>query len=176
MVKNCLIVILLLFLLLNEGNAQTCIQARYLKEVGVREATGNNDGERVETYLKSVGQIKGASWCAAFVHWVLEQCGVPTTITAWSPSALNKNNLVWFNSKFYKEPKGGDVFVLWSVSKKRIAHTGFFHRRISDTMYETVEGNAADPSSGKDSFNGIGVFKRKRSFNATYGISRWIPE
>lgn len=168
---------IIIFLILSLSlSSQTCVEARYMHEIGVREDLGNNDGIQIRKYLKSTNIDHPESWCAAFVHWVLEQCGVPTTITAWSPSALNKNNLVWFNSKFYKEPKGGDVFVLWSVSKKRIAHTGFFHRRISDTMYETVEGNAADPSSGKDSFNGIGVFKRKRSFNATYGISRWIPE
>lgn len=154
-------------------HAQTCVEARYLHELGVREATGNNDGKDVEKYLKSVGQTKGASWCSAFVHWVLEQCGIVTTITAWSPSALNKSNLVWFDEKWYKQPKPGDVFVLYSVSKKRIAHTGFFHRKISDVTYETVEGNAADPASGKDSYNGVGVFKRKRSFHATYGISRW---
>lgn len=169
--KTCLIIIFLTLSL--NIHAQTCVEARYLKEVGVREATGNNDGKDVEKYLKSVGQTKGASWCAAFVHWVLEQCGIVTSITAWSPSALNKNNLVWFDNKWYKTPKAGDVFVLYSQTKKRIAHTGFFHRKLSETTFETVEGNAA-PEGAKDSFNGVGIFKKKRSFHATYAISRWV--
>lgn len=153
--------------------SQTCIEARYMHEIGVKEDLGNNDGIQIRKYLKSVNINHPESWCSAFVHWVLEQCGIVTTITAWSPSALNKNNLVWFDNKWYKTPKAGDVFVLYSQTKKRIAHTGFFHRKLSETTFETVEGNAADPASGKDSYNGIGVFKRKRSFHATYGISRW---
>jgi len=38
------------------------------KQLYVREATGNNDGVEVERYLKSVGLIKGYSWCAAYTY------------------------------------------------------------------------------------------------------------
>lgn len=151
--------------------SQTCVEARYLKEVGVKEESVNW-GKDVSKYLKYAGINYPAYWCSAFVKWCLESCGKVTTITAWSPSAFNKNNIVYFHNKFYKTPKAGDVFVLWSVKNKRISHTGFFHKKISETVYETVEGNASDPNK-PDSFNGDGVYKKKRSFKATYGISRW---
>ena len=38
-------------------------------ELGVREASGQNDGERVEQYLAYTGLGKGYAWCAAFVSW-----------------------------------------------------------------------------------------------------------
>lgn len=56
--KTCLIIFFLTLSL--NIHAQTCVEARFLKEVGVREATGNNDGKDVEKYLKSVGQTKGS--------------------------------------------------------------------------------------------------------------------
>lgn len=36
-----------------------------MKCVGVIEATGKNDGERIEAYLQSVGRKKGDSYCTA---------------------------------------------------------------------------------------------------------------
>jgi len=175
MAKNSIAFILILLLCgyPDRIGSQTCIESVYTKELGVKELTGNNDGARVEEYLKVTGLGKGYSWCAAFVKWCLMQCGVVTSITAWSPTAENRNNIVWKRNGFAQQPKSGDVFCLWSVKKGRIAHTGFFHRDLNGVAYETVEGNAADPNSGKDSFNGVGVFKRKRSYHSTYSISRW---
>ncbi|MDR2283061.1 MAG: hypothetical protein LBE37_07630, partial [Sphingobacterium sp.] len=37
------------------------------KELGVREATGKNDGQRVEEYLRYTNLGKGYEWCASFV-------------------------------------------------------------------------------------------------------------
>ena len=41
--------------------------------IGTTEATGHNDGEPVETFLRSVGRKKGDSWCSAFVSYCLIQ-------------------------------------------------------------------------------------------------------
>ena len=38
-------------------------------EIGVKEATGNNDGRRVAEYLGYTGFGEGYAWCAAFVSW-----------------------------------------------------------------------------------------------------------
>lgn len=146
------------------------VQRVYLSQVGVREKTGNNDGRAVEMYLRSVGLGKGYSWCAAFVHWSLDSGGLRNPITAWSPTAHNPTNPVWFQQKLKKEPLPGDVFTIWFASKKRIAHTGFFNRRINNSVFETVEGNTSEEGSRE----GDGVYKRRRSLNATYSITRWI--
>jgi hypothetical protein len=58
--------------------------------IGIKEATGRNDGEEVEEILKSVGlEGSGAPWCAAYVVWVgdsaLGRDRNPYPRSAWSP-------------------------------------------------------------------------------------------
>jgi hypothetical protein len=141
----------------------------YSSQLGVREATGKNDGKIVEMYLHSVGLNKGNPWCAAFVHWSLDSAGYKNNITGWSPTTFNPNNLIYFKNKFKKEPREGDVFSLYFPSLKRIAHTGFFDYKQNSSIYSTVEGNTNDANSRE----GDGVYRRYRSFNSTYSISRW---
>ena len=45
------------------------------KYVGVTEETGNNDGEEIAKWLRFVGITTPASYCAAFVSYVLEEAG-----------------------------------------------------------------------------------------------------
>ncbi|MEN9447125.1 MAG: hypothetical protein RJA25_415 [Bacteroidota bacterium] len=152
------------------GFSQTCITDTYLSQVGVREATGKNDGKEVEQYLKSVGLGKGYAWCAAFVKWSLEQCGIKTDINAMALSAHRKERLVFFKGQKIKEPQPGDVFTLYYPSLKRIGHTGFFHQQVNSAVFKTVEGNTNQAGSRE----GDGVYIKYRSYNATYSINRWI--
>lgn len=146
------------------------VQKAYTSQIGVREATGKNDGKAVEMYLKSVNLGKGYAWCSAFVKWSFDQAAVKTTITAWSPSAFNPKNVVLTKDhKFLKEPRAGDVFVLFYPSLKRVGHTGFYDYTLNSKIYSTVEGNTNEAGSRE----GDGVYRKYRSFNATYGISRW---
>ena len=48
-----IIFILILCLNRNNGISQSCIAETYTSQIGVREATGRNDGKQVEQYLKS---------------------------------------------------------------------------------------------------------------------------
>lgn len=171
MAKNCITTFFIHILLCSACYAYNtpCVSCFYLKEVGVRELTGNNDGSRVEEYQKNAGISKGQPWCAAFVKWCFDQAGIPTTINGWAASAHNKSNLVWFKQKLIKEPRAGDTFTLYSATLKRISHTGFFHQRINEALYISVEGN----TNAGGSRDGDGVYMRKRSFHSTYSISRW---
>ncbi|HRO18524.1 MAG TPA: hypothetical protein PLU07_10055, partial [Ferruginibacter sp.] len=63
----------------------------------------------------------------------------------------------------------GDVFTLYYAHLKRIGHTGFHHKKINSSVYESVEGN----TNAAGSREGDGVYKKKRSYNATHSISRW---
>lgn len=149
---------------------QTMLVMAYTSQIGVRELTGNNDGVQVQAYLRTVGLGKGYAWCAAYVKWCLIQAGIPNTLNGMALSAHNKNNLVLYQKRFYKPAEPGDVFTLYYTSLKRIGHTGFFHRQINSSIYESVEGNTNEAGSRE----GDGVYKKKRSYNATYSISRWI--
>lgn len=144
----------------------------YTSQLGVREATSHNDGKAVEGYLHSVGLGKGYAWCAAFVRWCYDSAHITTTINGAAASAHRKTNLVWFNHQLIKEPQPGDAFTLWYPSLNRIGHTGFYHQRINPSIYQSVEGNTNEAGSRE----GDGVYKKYRSFNATYSISRWIKE
>lgn len=156
----------------SQDSVRRKLQRIYRSQIGVREATGNNDGPEVEMYLRSTGLGKGNSWCAAFVHWCFQQAHIPNTVTAWSPTAHNPNNIVWFQLKFQKKPLPGDVLTLYSASLGRIHHTGFVDAEINTSLYQSVEGNTNDNGS----VNGDGVYERKRSYNTTYSITRWIKD
>lgn len=150
------------------------ITAVYLSQIGVGELTGHNDGKDVEKYLRSVGLGKGYAWCAAFVHWCLDSAGISNKINGAAASAHNSKDLVWYHKTQLKIPEAGDVFTLWYNSLGRIGHTGFFHKKINSKVYESVEGNTgAGAAIDVGTREGDGVYKKYRSFNATYSISRW---
>ena len=141
----------------------------YLSQIGVREATGKNDGPEVEMYLRSVKLGKGYPWCSAFVAWSLDEAEIPHRINAWSPTAENRNNFVYQNKRFSKDAKAGDVFTIWYNNLKRIGHTGFYHDRQNESIVITVEGNTNNAGSRE----GDGVYKKYRSLNVIHSISRW---
>jgi hypothetical protein len=146
------------------------VAAIYKSQLGVREKTGRNDGKDVEKYLKSVGLGKGFAWCAAFVHWCLNEAGVKNSITAWSPTAHNKKNIVYFNNKFKKPAQQADVITLYYSSKSRIGHTGFFDHMQSENMTVNYEGNTNRGNSNE----GDGVYLTFRPVKTLYSITSWI--
>lgn len=172
MAKNKITGIFILLFVIGVGVSfqPPTIEQVYLSQVGVQEVPrGSNWGPQVGRYLKSVKVKVPAAWCAAFVHYGLDSAGHKNSITAWSPTAHNKNNVVYFRRTWFKEMQPGDVFTIYFVSMKRIAHTGFAHRRINSSIIETVEGN----SNAGGSREGYMVARRKRPVNTLYSITRW---
>lgn len=153
---------------------RTSLIQRYKAEIGVREATGNNDGEDVEKYLKTVWLGPGYPWCAAFVKWCLKPFNVAdySKITGAAASLNRPDKHVYFNKKFLTEILPGDVFTLWYNSLGRIGHTGFTNgwaNRAAGLAY-TVEGN----TNGGGSRDGDGVYLRIRAVSGMYSINRWV--
>lgn len=147
------------------------LQSIYTKFIGVREKTGNNDGKEVEMFLRSVGLGKGYAWCAAFVKYCMLEAGIKAAekMNGMALSCENKKNMVFQKGSHLKEAKPGDVFTLYYARLGRIGHTGFYDRPVNSSVFETVEGN----TNNQNSREGDGVYRRKRSYNATYSISRW---
>lgn len=143
----------------------------YYSQIGVVEKTGHNDGKDVEKYLASVGLGKGNAWCAAFVHWVLETCGIKTSITAYSPTAENKKKIRYKEGKKYGAgPQKADVLTLYFANKGRIGHTGFFDHMINTSIEAGVEGNTNHNKSAE----GDGVYLVFRPIKTIHSISSWI--
>ena len=152
-----------------EAPVQMTLEEIYLSQIGVREATGNNDGPEVEMYLKHVGKWKGLPWCSAFVAWCLSEADIPHTVNAWSPTSENRRNFVYRNKAFSKEPAPGDVFTIFYPRLKRVGHTGFYHKNQNDFIIVTVEGNTNEAGSRE----GNGVYKKYRPLKTIHSISRW---
>src|SRR5690606_29450817 len=77
------------------GDGEFGLGAVYRAEVGVREATGNNDGPRVAEYLRYCGLDEGYEWCAAFVSWCHGRAGYATPRNAWAAALFPENRTVW---------------------------------------------------------------------------------
>ena len=154
----------------DQDKVRKLLRRSYRSQIGVREATGKNDGKAVAKYLRSVNLGEGYAWCAAYVRWNFDQVNVKTTITAWSPTAENKRNIVYKNGVFRKDAKYGDVITLYYPKKGRIGHTGFFDSFESETLISTVEGNTNDRKSNE----GDGVYVVFRPIGTIHSISSWI--
>lgn len=147
------------------GNANTPrvrVQQIYTSQIGVKEATGRNDGPQVEAYLKVTGLGAGYPWCAAFVAWCFKNANISAINSAYSPAWFQKSKLVTV-------PKQGDLFGLYFKHLKRIAHVGFVDADAGAFII-TVEGN----TNGSGSREGNEVAKRRRLKKQIHKYANWI--
>lgn len=150
-----------------EAAARHSLYLVYSAEVGVREATGNNDGAEVEAYLASTGLGPGYAWCASFISWSFQQEGYSIPKTAWSPSLFPEKRVIWPDKG--KVPQTSDVFGIYIPSVKRIAHAGFIEK-WGENMLLTIEGNT-NPAGG---YEGDGVYRRRRRTKSIHRVADWI--
>lgn len=136
-------------------------------EIGVREATGNNDGARVEDYLGYTGLGKGYAWCAAFVSWCYGQAGLPEPRNPWSP-ALFPNTRTYCRGDACRRPtliktvEAADVFGIYGQQDKRINHVGLV-KNIQGNYLITIEGNSNNR-----------VESKRRHLSTIYALANWI--
>ncbi|WP_245723790.1 peptidoglycan-binding protein [Pedobacter steynii] len=147
---------------LAEEKIRVSVLAIAERELGVREKTGKNDGERVEHYLKYIGLPKGHAWCGAYTSWVYGQAGLSKPRTGWTPALFPANRLT-------RKPKPADLFGIYFPSLKRIAHTGFVVSIKSDWAL-TTEGNT-NIEGGRE---GDGVYKKRRHLRTIAKFANWI--
>lgn len=126
-------------------------------EIGVREATGRNDGTRVEEYLAYTGLGKGHAWCAAFVSWCYSQAGHLVPRNAWSPALFPVARR--YSSQ---QIRPADLFGIYNQRLGRINHVGII-RKIEGNWLLTVEGNVADR-----------VLSKRRAVSTIYAFSNWL--
>jgi len=148
----------------------------YRAEVGVREATGRNDGPRVAEYLRYCGLGEGYEWCAAFVSWCYGQAGYPEPRNAWAAALFPSGRTVWRAGEGWlvaggegtaiggQQPRSGDVFGIYGTAKKRIGHCGFVDG-WDGTWCITVEGNVNNS-----------VVRKRRPVRTIYAVARWVSQ
>lgn len=161
-------------------NALRVIDAA-LDYVGVREATGRNDGTEVEHFQRMTGTKRGDAWCGSFVFTAFVEGGVMVPgggrAFAWSPSWHPAERQVWtkqrgvnsrFQGKGRKQPMPGDVGGLYYAHLGRYGHV-LLLLSDEDKYWKTVEGN----TNGAGSREGDGVYLKRRLKNQIDVISRW---
>ena len=169
----------------------------YTAEIGVKEATGHNDGSRVAAYLGYCGLGEGYAWCAAFVSWCHGQAGYPEPRNAWSPALFPASKTIWTPAREstgdaphntragsgQQIPRPGDVFGIYYTNLKRIAHAGFVDG-WGEKYCLTVEGNTGPPTgaalTGSDPAHPIragppmeGVYRKRRPIRTIHAVARW---
>ncbi len=146
--------------------------------VGTTEHGGNNAGEQVERFQKSVGISKGDPWCAAFQRHCFEKSAgfLGLTLPGSFPDsgycpdyqAWAKRNDKWLAAKTVKAgddlPRPGDLALFYFAAKGRVAHIGLVTSVNPTTKtFTTIEGNTSD-DSGVDR-DGDGVFTKRRTLS-----------
>jgi len=137
-------------------------------QLWVRERGGDNRGEVVEQYLRTVHLGASEPWCAAFVSWVDSQA-----VTQW-PLPLTASCQALYEAGAKKQfvqnwAVPGSVFVLWRPRLQRFAHTGFIVAQAGNG-WATIEGNT-NPDGGRE---GYGVFARTRTFAPEDRFLHWL--
>ncbi|HVW97499.1 MAG TPA: CHAP domain-containing protein [Mucilaginibacter sp.] len=125
-------------------------------QVGVKEATGHNDGPAVEKYLKSVGLGKGYPWCMAFVYWCCREAARELNIS----NPLKCTGGVqdqWDSWKGEKAvtPRAGDICIMHHAGGW---HTGIVSGYFQDGRIHLIEGNTNDNGSRE----GVEVMRKWR--------------
>lgn len=125
-------------------------------ELGVREIPGKDSNERIEEYFRSCGataewalkqeNTDGVAWCAAFVGWLMKECGYPL-----APEPLRARSWLEWGDKVDK-PYPGVIVVLRRGADPKAGHVGVLHQISDDgkTLY-ILGGNQSD-SVGIGSF------------------------
>ncbi|WP_229707450.1 C40 family peptidase [Sphingobacterium alkalisoli] len=151
-----------------KGSIRQQITTIAAAELGIKEATGKNDGKRVEQYLRYTNLGKGHQWCAAFVSWCYGQAGLTQPRNPWSPALFPNARTYWKRGKFanlkIREFAIADVFGIYSSSAKRINHVGLIKERDNKYLI-TIEGNSNNR-----------VESRRRHLSTIYALADWITE
>jgi hypothetical protein len=159
-----------------------CVRVTASSFVGVKEKGGNNQGfnsAEMRALMAAQGWKPGYAWCSFFVMAMLAECGIPNTITGWSPTAYNRKDVVFDGGKFLKTYKEGDVLVMtlsytsmYNTKRyKGIGHTGIVDK-IGKYSVRTIEGNTNEQGM-RDSRTRDGVYYKIRPLSKNLHITRW---
>jgi hypothetical protein len=142
--------------------ARRGIVLRAQNELGVKELTGRNDGERIKAYLRSVNVGIPAPWCAAYVSYVYLKEGFLGPRSAWSPDLFPKSRLA-------QSAHGGDILGIYFTDLRRIAHVGIVEKMDGDWCV-SLEGNTNIAGSR----SGDGVYRRRRHRRTISKYADWV--
>lgn len=138
--------------------------------VGIREASGNNDGVMVELIQETVGSADNEPWCMALVQTLIAYVEVKLDIK--SPLIVTEHvmtcwNTTPFSQRVKRIPLPGAI-VCWRHGSTSSGHTGIVIDCDGKNMH-VIEGNTSSGVSpdGKVEREGQGCYLTHRSAKAT---------
>ena len=144
----------------------------YRKDIGITEATNNNDGSRVAYFQQMAGldTTTHPPYCAAFVYSSHIEAGIDIDypLPAWSPTWAENGEIIFEKGRAKTVVLPGDVATIYSSQKGRASHT-FFIDGEGKEFFITVQANIRSPTSGKE-----GVWRRKIKKKLIHRITRHI--
>lgn len=130
------------------------------KYVGVVEK-GNNAGEPVETFLRSVGLGKGNPWCAAFVYFCLREAGAtfPAVRSGLARSyRVKESHTAAEILKGTYEVQVGDLLI-WGYDRGYSGHIGIVIAVLGPNRFRMIEGNTSCTAAGDQRNGGMCCIK-----------------
>ena len=138
------------------------------KYMGIREATGNNDGPAVEAILRNVHLGKGYAWCAALQAQIFDDAHIKNPHSAYCPDWF-KYDVVYRRDKPTPIPfkaKRGQNAGFFIPAKGRVGHIGMIYDE-SKFNYSVHEGNTNDAGSDE----GEGAYNKIRNKKSVFIIA-----
>lgn len=144
-------------------------------QIGTTEQPpGSNWGPKISTWIKATGYTSPVPWCGCFVNACVIAAGVPSGVgwVGYTPAIVahakaGTDGWTWHGPS---DGKPGDLALFDSGPGGDIAvHVGLVEKKLSDSSYQTIEGNTSSGSSGSQA-NGGGVFRRTRSTTGGFHI------
>lgn len=116
-------------------------------QVGIKEATGKNDGRDVYKYQKNVGLASGVSWCGCFVTWNFDSLQkVTTTILKYPRTGVAaewlKNNRTYTKNK--SETLDFKPGMIAGEGNNSITHVAIVVEKWDAYHYVTIGGNESN--------------------------------
>lgn len=145
-----------------------------IAQIGVKEKTGRNDGDKVEQYLKSVGLGTGHPYCAAGQYWCfwsackdlnLPFAAIPIHRTGSTVKMYNEG--IRRGRKVVPKPKNNDL-IFWRRPNEWRGHVERIIEVKRAGWVVTVGFNTSSGRRGSQD-DGGGVFERRRNIYHVLG-------
>lgn len=111
-------------------------------KIGLKELPGKPSNPEVEKMYKAVVGVSytdDVAWCAAFVGWCLEECGIKST-----GSLLARSYLEFGKEIDIYEAQKGDIVIFWRDSPNSWkGHVGFYEG-YDEIMIKVLGGNQSN--------------------------------
>ncbi len=133
--------------------------------VGIREATGRNDGPMVSLFQETIGKAEGEAWCASFLMSMIAYAELKTGVKSDvfpSEHCMTIWNKTPRSLRVVSTPAPGAI-VIWRKGTSAAGHTGIV-LECDQKSFEAIEGNTEKGLvGGKIERDGGGVYHTTRS-------------